>query len=164
MPSLLLTHAGCGRLMRCLVMQCRFLTVDLGISHYPPYDIQRSMHAFPDRETLLAYEEALQHAAALDAALEVCAILCSPMNSDFWCGRKRQTQSYTGDSLNSSSLCRQKQAKATCSNVQSIGIPITNLLTSCQHHGQRSLCLHVTMISCMSMTCRLEFQLCLALT
>ena len=30
------------------------------------------MHAFPSRTALLAYEEALQHAAVLDAALEVC--------------------------------------------------------------------------------------------
>ena len=46
--------------------------MDLGISHYPPYEIRRSMHAFPDRAALLAYEEALQRAAALDTALEVC--------------------------------------------------------------------------------------------
>lgn len=53
------------------MLLCRFLVTDLGISRYPTYTIERTMHAFPDRDALLAYEQGLRDAAALDAALEV---------------------------------------------------------------------------------------------
>ena len=49
---------------------------DLGISRYPTYTIERTMHAFPDRAALLAYEQGLRDAGALDAALEVREAAC----------------------------------------------------------------------------------------
>ena len=43
---------------------------DLGNARYPQYQVSRSRPVWRTREALLAYEAALEHAAALDAALE----------------------------------------------------------------------------------------------
>ena len=48
-----------------------FLVMDLGILQYPEYQVHRTRSVFPDRAALLAYERALQQAAALDTELEV---------------------------------------------------------------------------------------------
>eukprot|EP00884_Botryococcus_braunii_P020868 jgi/Botrbrau1/7465/Bobra.0095s0003.2 len=48
----------------------RFTVTDMGVLKYPSYTVHRTRPVFPDREALLEYEAALQHAAQLDAALE----------------------------------------------------------------------------------------------
>ena len=48
-----------------------FLVMDLGILQYPEYQVHRTRSVFPDRAALLAYEQALKQAAALDTELEV---------------------------------------------------------------------------------------------
>lgn len=46
---------------------------DLGTARYPQYQVIRRRPVWRTREALLAYEAALEHAAALDSALEVRA-------------------------------------------------------------------------------------------
>ena len=48
-----------------------FLGQDLGFMRYPSFKVERTQPVFRDRSCLLAYERALQLAAAVDAALEV---------------------------------------------------------------------------------------------
>ena len=48
-----------------------FLIADLGVAKYPSYAVTRSRSVFTARQDLLDYEQALQHAAELDNALEV---------------------------------------------------------------------------------------------
>ena len=48
-----------------------FLIADLGVAKYPSYAVTRSRSVFTCRQDLLDYEQALQHAAELDNALEV---------------------------------------------------------------------------------------------
>lgn len=48
-----------------------FLVLDLGILQYPEYKVTRTQPVFKTRLEMLAYEAALEHAAALDDALEV---------------------------------------------------------------------------------------------
>jgi hypothetical protein len=52
--------------------RCRFVAVERGGARYPPYPISRTRSAFPSRQVLLEYEEALALATRVDAALEVC--------------------------------------------------------------------------------------------
>ncbi|DBA85769.1 hypothetical protein WJX77_002675 [Trebouxia sp. C0004] len=47
-----------------------FLIADLGVAKYPSYAVTRSRSIFTTRQDLLDYEQALQHAAELDNALE----------------------------------------------------------------------------------------------
>ncbi|KAL0053594.1 hypothetical protein WJX82_008086 [Trebouxia sp. C0006] len=47
-----------------------FLIADLGVAKYPSYAVTRSRSVFTTRQDLLDYEQALQHAAELDNALE----------------------------------------------------------------------------------------------
>ncbi|KAL0039350.1 hypothetical protein WJX79_004346 [Trebouxia sp. C0005] len=47
-----------------------FLIADLGVAKYPGYAVTRSRSVFTNRQDLLDYEQALQHAAELDNALE----------------------------------------------------------------------------------------------
>ena len=65
-----------GRLQRLFFLNeghdlSRFLVADLGIMRYPTYTVRRTRPVWPTRAALLAYEAALGHAEALDAALEV---------------------------------------------------------------------------------------------
>lgn len=50
----------------------RFAALARGFVHYPVYTVWRAQSAFSCAEELHAYEDALQQAAALDDALEVC--------------------------------------------------------------------------------------------
>lgn len=58
-----------------------FLIADLGVAKYPSYDVTRSRSVFTCRQDLLAYEQALQHAAELDNALEVSKTQQSAMEA-----------------------------------------------------------------------------------
>ena len=51
-----------------------FLIADLGVAKYPSYAVTRSRSVFTTRQDLLDYEQALQHAAELDNALEVMSL------------------------------------------------------------------------------------------
>ncbi len=53
---------------------CSFLIADLGVAKYPSYAVTRSRSVFTTRQDLLDYEQALQHAAELDNALEVMSL------------------------------------------------------------------------------------------
>lgn len=60
----------------------RAVAAERGALRYPRYSVARCRPAFPSRQALLAYEQALQHARQLDGALEViaggcCQVLCS---------------------------------------------------------------------------------------
>ena len=48
-----------------------FLIADLGVAKYPSYTVTRSRSVFTCRQDLMDYEQALEHAAELDNALEV---------------------------------------------------------------------------------------------
>lgn len=75
------TAEWAGRLQRLFFLNeghdlSRFLVADLGIMRYPTYTVRRTRPVWPTRAALLAYEAALGHAEALDAALEVRAPSC----------------------------------------------------------------------------------------
>ena len=78
-PCLRLNEAACEafrRAQRLFFLNeaqdlSRFLVADLGIMRYPEYQVQRVRPVFSDRHALLAYEQGLLHATALDDALEV---------------------------------------------------------------------------------------------
>lgn len=72
-----------GRLQRLFFLNeghdlSRFLVADLGILRYPSYTVRRTRPVWVSRAALLAYEAALSHAEALDAALEVGAAQDKP--------------------------------------------------------------------------------------
>ena len=52
-----------------------FLIADLGVAKYPRYAVTRSRSVFRQRQDLLEYEQALEHAAQLDNTLEVTMII-----------------------------------------------------------------------------------------
>jgi hypothetical protein len=65
----------------------RAVAAEKGALRYPRYSVARCRPAFPSRQALLAYEDALEHARQLDGALEVshlpgatrcCLLLHSP--------------------------------------------------------------------------------------
>lgn len=53
----------------------QFLATDMGALQYPQYTVHRTCPVFAGRAELLAYEEALGHAAQLADALEVSSVL-----------------------------------------------------------------------------------------
>lgn len=53
----------------------RFQAAERGAVRYPRYEMSRSRSAFGSRQELLAYEAALQQAAAVDDCLQVCLFL-----------------------------------------------------------------------------------------
>jgi hypothetical protein len=50
----------------------RFVAVERGAMSYPSFTIQRTRPVFASRQQVLQYEQALQLAGRVDAALEVC--------------------------------------------------------------------------------------------